>query len=85
MVLNPLLTAVRRNVVLGVRGEFDGPLAFDDRWALDLRGDGDYRNSHYLEGTTRVVAEAKENSLPTLGRTCQGKNGVNNLGLKLGI
>ena len=78
MVLNLLLTAVRRDIVLGVRVEFDGPLAFDDRRALDLRGDRDYRNSHYLEGTTREVAEAKENSPPTLGRTCQGKNGVNN-------
>ena len=70
MVLNLLLTAVRRDIVLGVRVEFDEPLAFDDRRALDLRGDRDYRNSHYLEGTTRVVAEAKENSPPTLGRTC---------------
>jgi hypothetical protein len=85
MVLYLLLTAVRRNVVLGVRGEFNRPLAFDDRRALDLRGDREYRNSHYLEGTTRAVADAKENSPPTLGKTCQGKNGVNNLGLKLGI
>jgi hypothetical protein len=33
----------------------------------------------------RVVAEAKENPLLTLGRTCQGQKGVNELGLKLGI
>jgi hypothetical protein len=32
----------------------------------------------------RVVAEANE-TLPTLGRICQGKNGVKELGLKLGI
>jgi hypothetical protein len=81
MVLNLLLTAVRRDVVLGVRVEIDGPLAFDDRQALDLRGD----RQKFAEGTMRVVAEAKRNSPPTLGRTCQGKNGVNELGLKLGI
>ena len=81
MALDLLLTAVRRDVMLRVM--FDGPLAFDDRRALDLR-DIDYGSSHYLEGTMRVVAEAKE-TLLTLGRICQGKNGVNELGLKLGI
>ena len=84
MALDLLLTAVRRDVILGVRVVFDGPLAFNDGRALDLRGDRDYGNSHYLEGTMRIVAEAKE-ILPTLGRICQGKNGVNKLGLKLGI
>jgi len=63
MVLNLLLTAVRRDIVLGVRGEFDGPLAFDDRRALDLRGDRDHGNLYYLEGTMRVVAEAIETLL----------------------
>jgi hypothetical protein len=55
-------------------------LSFDDRRALELRGDRDYGNSHYLEDTMRIVAEAKE-TLPTLGRIYQGKNGVNELGL----
>ena len=46
MALDPLLGAIRRNIMLSVRVVFDRPLAFDDRRTLDLRGDRDYGNSH---------------------------------------
>ena len=70
MALDLLLTAVRRDVILGVRVVFDGPLAFNDGRALDLRGDRDYGNS--LSRGNNAHSCGGQRDPPYLGKNLSG-------------